>query len=120
MIKIAITTFVVALGLDLSGTLSMPCFAQTVYLSAVNTAMVMNNCRDAATQMQFTCSGYILGVFDNMSLSYLICPPNNPGGLGGQAVAVALKFLSDHPEKWDKPPALLIGESFKAAFPCGG
>jgi Rap1a immunity proteins len=53
-------------------------------------------------------------------LSHLICPRSNPSGLTAQAVAVALRSLNDHPEKWDQPPAFLIGESFKAAFPCGG
>ena len=61
-----------------------------------------------------------MGVFDQMVLSHLICPASNPSGLTAQAVAVALKFLNDHPEKWALAPAFLIGESFKAAFPCGG
>jgi hypothetical protein len=69
---------------------------------------------------QDDCSGYILGVFDQMVLLHLICPRSNPSGLTAQAVAVALRSLNDHPEKWDQPPAFLIGESFKAAFPCGG
>jgi hypothetical protein len=60
-----------------------------------------------------------LGVFDEMLISHLICPPKSPG-LTAQAVAVALKFLNDHPERWAASPADLIGESFKAAFPCGG
>jgi hypothetical protein len=28
--------------------------------------------------MQFACAGYLLGVFDEMALSHLICPPENP------------------------------------------
>jgi hypothetical protein len=61
-----------------------------------------------------------LGVFDQMALSRLICPPDNSTGLTAQAVALALKFLNDHPERWALHPVFLIGESFKAAFPCGG
>jgi Rap1a immunity proteins len=61
-----------------------------------------------------------LGVFDQMALSRLICPPDNSTGLTAQAVAVALKFLNDHPERWALHPVFLIGESLKAAFPCGG
>jgi hypothetical protein len=69
--------------------------------------------------MSMDCAGYILGVFDQMSFSRLICPPDNPSGLTAQAVAVALKFLNDHPEKWHLSPAFLIGQGFQAAFPCG-
>jgi hypothetical protein len=112
--------FVVALGLALSGNLSTPCFAQAFQLSAVGAATVTNSCRQAGDPMRIECSGYILGVFDQMVLSQLICPPSNPSGMTAQAVAVALKLLNDHPEKWDRHPAVLIGESFKAAFPCGG
>jgi len=54
-----------------------------------------------------------------MSLSRLICPPDNPTGGSAQAVAVALKFLNEHPERWHLAPAYLVGQSFKAAFPRG-
>jgi hypothetical protein len=68
--------------------------------------------------MRAECAGYILGVFDQMSFSRLICPPNNPDGLSAQAVAVALKFLNEYPEQWHASPVFLVGQSFKAAFPC--
>ena len=111
---------VVALGLALSGDLSTPCFAQGFSVSTVGAGTLADVCREADDPMRIECSGYILGVFDQMSLSRLICPPSNPSGLARQAVAVALKSVNDHPENWDKHPAVLIGESFKAAFPCGG
>ena len=38
---------------------------------------------------------------------------------GAQAIVIALKSLQDHPESWHEAPVYLIGESFKAAFPCG-
>jgi hypothetical protein len=60
-----------------------------------------------------------MGVFDQMSVSGLICPPDNPTGGTEQAIAVALKALRDHPENWHKAPVFLIGQSFKDAFPCG-
>jgi hypothetical protein len=65
------------------------------------------------------CAGYILGVFDQMSLSRLICPPINADGGSTQAVAIPLKFLNEHPEQWHVAPVFLVGQSFKAAFPCG-
>lgn len=61
--------------------------------------------------MRADCAGYILGVFDRMSLSRLICPPENPSGGSAQAVAVALKFLNDHPERWHLAPVYLVGHS---------
>ena len=69
--------------------------------------------------MRMDCAGYLMGVFDQMSISHLICPPHNPNGGTAQAVAVALKFLNEHPEQWHLAPAFLVGQSFKAAFPCG-
>jgi hypothetical protein len=65
------------------------------------------------------CAGYIMGVYDQMSLSRLICSPRNPNGGTAQAVAVALKFLNEHPEQWQLAPVYLVGQSFKAAFAGG-
>ena len=101
-------------------TLAAPCFADTsVSVKPENAASLVDRCRVVGNPMRVECSGYILGVFDQMSVSRLICPPNNLGGGTAQAVAVALKYLKDHPEKWDQHPVFLIGESFVAAFPCG-
>jgi Rap1a immunity proteins len=69
--------------------------------------------------MRMDCAGYIIGVFDEMSFSRVICPPHNPDGGTAQAVAVALKSINDHPEKWHLAPVFLIEQGFKAAFPCG-
>jgi Rap1a immunity proteins len=116
VIRIAITeAAVMAAMLSLSG----PSVADDVFrLSSVSTAELMQACRGGP--MRFDCAGYILGVFDEMALSHLICPPENPAGLSTQAVAVALKSINDHPEKWDRAPAWLIGQSFQTAFPCNG
>jgi hypothetical protein len=64
------------------------------------------------------CAGYIMGVLDEMIVSELICPPSNPKGFAAQAVAVALKFLNDHPDQWHRHPVFLLGQGFRAAFPC--
>ena len=92
---------------------------QAVVASSMRTSDVIESCRRAgSTPMRMDCAGYILGIYDQLSLSRLICPPNNPAGGSSQAVAVALKFLNDHPERWHIGPAFLVGESFRAAFPC--
>ena len=73
-----------------------------------------------ATRYRMTAQEIFWASLIQMVLSHLICPRSNPKRLTAQAVAVALTSLNSHPEKWDQPPAVLIGESFKAAFPCGG
>ena len=93
--------------------------AGQVWISTVSTTDLIDTCHGAKNTLSADCAGYIIGVFDTMSVSGLICPPPNPSGLTEQAIAVALKFLNDHPEQWHRPPVHLVGESFKAAFPCG-
>jgi hypothetical protein len=67
--------------------------------------------------MNIICSGYIAGVFDTLVLTAKLCPADNPG-LTGQVVAVAMKYLNDHPELWAGSPAQLIGDSLMPVFPC--
>ena len=92
--------------------------AQAVNASSMTTADLLTSCRRAANVLQLDCAGYIMGVYDQMAFSGLICPPGNPTGGTGQAVAIALKYVNDHPERWHLHPSYLLGESFKAAFPC--
>jgi hypothetical protein len=92
--------------------------AQIAVQSSVTTSVVVENCRRALNHMQMDCAGYILGVFDELSLSGQICPPVNPSGGSAQAVAVALKFLTEHPERWHLTPGFLLREAFETAFPC--
>lgn len=89
---------------------------ERILTSSVTTPDLMEICPKEESR-PFQCTGYIFGVFDQMSASRLICPPETPG-MGAQAVAVALKFLNDHRESWGRSPAFLIGQSFKSAFPC--
>jgi hypothetical protein len=96
-----------------------PASEQAIALSTVSATVLVEVCRRAGDQLRMDCAGYILGVYDEMSFSRLICPPSNPNGGTAQAVAVALKFLNDHPEQWHLAPVVLIEKSFKAAFPCG-
>ena len=98
-------------------TLQVPSLAaRKVVVSKMTTTVLLDGCRRAGDTMRVDCAGHILGVFDQMSLSGLICPPIYADGVGGQAVAVALKFLNDHPENWHLPPVDLIGTSFKTAI----
>jgi len=92
---------------------------QAIVASSVNVSDLIESCRRAGSHMRLDCAGYILGVYDQLSLSRMICPPRNLNGGSSQAVAVALKFLGDHPEQWHLAPVFLVGQSLKAAFPCG-
>jgi hypothetical protein len=96
--------------------LSVPCVADD-YLraSTMDTVQLVDSCRKAGDPLRIDCAGYILGVFDQMVFSRLICPQDS-SGLTAQAVAIALKSLNDHPERWNQSPVILIGQSFKAAF----
>lgn len=93
--------------------------AEPTWVSKTSTTTLINNCNaDAGNELAADCAGYILGVFDALSITQLICPPANPSGLSQQAVAVGLKHLRDHPERWNLHPSFLLVESFTAAFPC--
>src|SRR5258706_13472318 len=96
-----------------------PAGADAIVASSVSTTELIESCRRAGNTMRMDCAGYMMGVYDQMSFSRLICPPRNPNGGTAQAVAVALKFLNEHPEQWHLAPVFLVGQSFKAAFPCG-
>jgi hypothetical protein len=94
-----------------------PCVAADgFHLSTMDTASVVETCRQVVDPLRMNCAGYIAGVFDVMVLSRSICPQGG-SGLTAQVVAIALKYLNDHPEQWAEHPAKLIALSFKAAFP---
>jgi hypothetical protein len=76
MIRIAIGAAASSIAV-MAATLNRPSVAGDVLrLSSVSTAELRQACR--GDPMQFDCAGYILGVFDEMALSHLICPPRTP------------------------------------------
>jgi hypothetical protein len=88
----------------------------TLNMSSANTARLVDSCR-GVNPLNISCAGYITGVFDTLILTGKLCPPDN-SGLTGQVVAIALKYLNDHPELWAASPAELIGDSLAPVFPC--
>ena len=62
------------------------------------------------------CSGFMLSSFDQLSISRIVCA--RLGSTPSQIVEVGKKYLSEHPELWDRPPAFLLKAAFVAAFPC--
>ena len=61
--------------------------------------------------------GYVSGVWDTQYY-VTFCPGR--GVLQSQAIAVADKWLSENPARWNEPAKTLLNEAFVAAFPCPG
>jgi hypothetical protein len=94
------------------------CEAQGIIVSTVTTAELVGICNrtNDPLNMDF-CVGYILGAYDQMSLSRSICPRGGGSGTA-QALAVARKFLNEHPERWHLHPSFLLADVFRGTFPC--
>ena len=104
--------------------------------------MLIKMCREAVTATELTvgnaaCFGYLNGVSDlaeaialSSSMSYpdptsayenykktyrsLICGPNPMSGVQGAAVVV--KFLTEHPGKWQENGADLVMQAYRESF----
>lgn len=63
------------------------------------------------------CAGYIIGVFDALAWERVICPPST-GGTTASALAIAKRYLTNHPEKWSSAPSAVVREALEGAFPC--
>lgn len=109
-------------GLLLGLLLTIPTAANAApgeyYASSAKTAMLAQICHEGVNEPLHAdlCSGYAMATYDALSYSGAICP--GEGGGSYQLMAVARKYLADHPEEWSKSPFFVISESFKAAFPC--
>ncbi|WP_404372385.1 Rap1a/Tai family immunity protein [Sphingomonas sp. MMS24-J45] len=89
-----------------------------VVVSSLESAQLARACdgRDDDPSPSF-CTGYILGVFDALSLAHQICPsPTKASTL--TAIAAARKALRTHPDRWDSAPSFIVRDALKAAFPC--
>ena len=61
-------------------------------------------------------SGYVIGIHDSYEYSALFCTPSN--STRGQVLAVAAKYIKEHPEQWNQNPAQIVLASLQQAFPC--
>lgn len=87
-------------------------------LSVVEAAEVAKACRSAKTSNAANfCNGYIIGVFDGLSLNHQVCAVGF-GATTMSAVAASRKYLADHPDEWNQPAAVLIEKALRATFPC--
>jgi hypothetical protein len=96
---------------------SSPAIALPIHLSTVTAPEVSEACgRPRDLLAGDFCAGYIVGVWDALSLSGAVCGVE--GFSTEQAVAVGRKYLGDHPERWNTPPVVLLRDAFTATFPC--
>ncbi len=72
--------------------------------------------KDDDTSASF-CTGYILGVFDALSLAQDICPSAKKASTR-QAVVAVREALRLHPDRWSSAPSFLVRDALKQAFPC--
>jgi hypothetical protein len=74
------------------------------------------------TESTALCLGYINGSLDmtrglnKMFNGQIVCEP--PGVTGEQLIAMAIKYLSDHPEELHFSAASLVLNMYTKAFPC--
>ncbi|AHE52824.1 hypothetical protein NX02_05425 [Sphingomonas sanxanigenens DSM 19645 = NX02] len=100
------------------GVLAQPKPARSFYASTVTASFLAGSCEGTKLdplEADF-CSGYIIGVYDALSLNGLICP--SAASTTMQAVAIGRKEILDHPERWDRNPSVLVRDALKRAFPC--
>lgn len=62
------------------------------------------------------CSAYIEGVADTLSGTGRTCPPQ--GVTLGQNVAIAVKYLKEHPARLHEHRTVLLAAALMEAFPC--
>jgi Ssp1 endopeptidase immunity protein Rap1a len=87
-------------------------------LSSVEAAEVVKACEGSETGLAANfCNGYIIGVFDGLSLSHQICAVGFDASTMS-AVAASRKYLADHPDEWNQRAAVLIEKALRATFPC--
>lgn len=87
-------------------------------VSSLTTAQLVEDCRgkDTDDAADF-CTGYILGVFDALSLSHQICPsPTRASSL--VVVAATRKYLRTHRKEWSSVPSFVLRDALQRAFPC--
>ena len=101
-----------------AGSLATATKSFTFYASSLQTSRLIEVCNQPNEDLtEGMCTGYILGVWDGLSLSRELCPtPNNPVATL-QAVAVTRKYLKDHPERWNESPVDLVYEALRTIFP---
>jgi len=89
----------------------------TYRVSSTYGAFLATECAEHTGMVASFCSGYVFGIYDAMSRTRNICPPEAPGE-SLIAVSIAKKYIADHPERWHQHGSQLVSEAFRDAYPC--
>lgn len=92
--------------------------AEPVVVSSLQTTQLAQDCsgKDADPRASF-CSGYIIGVFDALSLSHQICPSAD-GVSTLKIVATVRKFIRTNRKSWSSAPSFVVRDALKGSFSC--
>ncbi|MBJ6122362.1 Rap1a/Tai family immunity protein [Sphingomonas mollis] len=89
-----------------------------VVVSSLTTGQLVEYCRGKDTDPTSNfCTGYIIGVFDALSLSRQICP-STARSSNIEVAAVARKYLRKQAGKTSVAPSFVIRDALRRAFPC--
>ena len=87
--------------------------------STATTSLLATTCNESRANLAADfCSGYVLATFDLLSAKGIVCPSDSV--TTEQTMVVARRFLSSHPELWDRTPSWVIERALREAYPCGG
>ncbi len=89
-----------------------------VVVSSLTTGQLVEHCRGKDTDPTASfCTGYIIGVFDALSLSRQICP-STARSSNIEVAAVARKYLRKQAGKTSVAPSFVIRDALRRAFSC--
>jgi len=94
--------------------------ADNLFASSITIPQLQQACADSAKDplLPNLCTGYILGTLDAMASYGEVCPTSTKG-LTVRALEIGRQTLADYTGQSDRPPARLIGDALKKAYPCG-
>lgn len=93
---------------------------ESIFASSIKTTDLAPICADTASDplAMNLCTGYILGTLDALVTRNQICPVSAKG-LTVRALQIGREALASDPARNDRPPAKIIGDALRKAYPCG-
>lgn len=102
-------------------TAAVPLTERYVSLSSVTGGVIAQLCAQEPPTSSGVpldaCNGYILGVADALQLQGITCRAVSDAATL-QTVAIARRYIRDHPEEWSAHSVSMIQSALKAAYPC--
>jgi len=85
-------------------------------VSPIATPELVTSCADPAPTGVDTCTAYVWGVADALSMNGQICPSTEDWGV--DSVAIVRLYLATHQSEYRRHPAFLIREALQREHPC--